>query len=51
MSVCGSLLCGFCIQCLCGFINPSFNTIVSVTTSVEIQHTCEFTLYFSAEHA
>ena len=46
-----SLLCGFCIQCLCGFINPWFNTIVSTSSSVEIQHICEFTLYFPADHA
>ena len=46
-----SLLCGFCIQCLCGFINPWFNTIVSTSSSVEIQQICEFTLYFPADHA
>ena len=46
-----SLLCGFCIKCLCGFINPWFNTIVSTSSFVEIQQICEFTLNFPADHA
>ena len=46
-----SLLCGFCIKCLCGFINPWFNTIVSTSSSVEIQQICEFTYNFLADHA